>query len=93
MAEWLSEEREVMLIVMWQAQPELYEVISKEYSTIIKIMLVVLAYMWLWPLSTICPSAFSPVFVAADDATHTFLICYFLKHAPDTNRHHIVVSQ
>ena len=31
MAEWLSQEREVKLIVMGQAQPELYEVISKEY--------------------------------------------------------------
>ena len=77
MAEWLSEEREVKLIVMWQAQPELYEVVSKEYSNRIKIMLAVLAFMWLWPLPTICHSAFSPVFVAADDATHNFLICYF----------------
>ena len=45
MAEWLSEEREVKLIVMWQAQPELCEVISKEYSNRIKRMLVVLAYV------------------------------------------------
>ena len=72
MAEWVREEREVKLIVMWQAQPELYEVISR-----IRRMLVVLAYMWLWPLPTICPSAFSPVFVAADDPTHNFFICYF----------------
>ncbi len=77
MAEWLSEEREVKLIVMWQAQSELYKVISKEYSNRITRMLVVLAYMWLWPLPTICPSAFSPVFVAADDATNHFLVCYF----------------
>ena len=40
MAEWLSEEHEVKLIVMWQAQPELYEVISKEYSNRNKRMLV-----------------------------------------------------
>ena len=45
MAELLSEEREVKLIVMWLAQPELYEVISKEYSNIIKRKLVVLAYI------------------------------------------------
>ena len=73
---------EVKLIVMWQAQPELYKVTSKEYSNRIKRMLVVLAYniIGLWPLpTTICPSVFSPVFVAADDATHNFLICYFKK--------------
>ena len=51
MAEWLSQELEVKLIVMWQAQPELYEVISKEYYNIIKRMLVVLAYMCLWPFA------------------------------------------
>ena len=51
MAEWLSQEREVKLIVMWQAQPELYEVINKEYSNRIKRMLVVLAYVWLWPFA------------------------------------------
>ena len=51
MAEWLSEEREVKLIVMWQAQPVLYEVISKEYANRIKRMLVVPAYMWLWPFA------------------------------------------
>ena len=35
MAEWLSEEREVELIDMWQARPVLYKVISniiKEWS-------------------------------------------------------------
>ena len=73
---------------MWQAQPELYEVISKEYSNRIKRMLVVLAYMWLWPFAHDLP-----VFVAADDATNNFLICHFFKHAPDTNHHPVVVSQ
>ena len=34
MAEWLSEEREVELIDMWQARPLLYKVISKEHSII-----------------------------------------------------------
>ena len=48
MAEWLSEEREVELIDMWQARPVLYEVISKEHSYRNKRILVVLAYnMWL----------------------------------------------
>ena len=65
------------------------------HSNRIKRMLVVLAYMWLWPLPTTCPSIFSPVFLAADDATRNFLFFIFLKHAPDTNHHHhhVVVSQ
>ena len=32
MADWLTEEREVELIDMWQARPVLYEEISKGYS-------------------------------------------------------------
>ena len=32
MADWLTEEREVELIDMWQARPVLYEVISQGYS-------------------------------------------------------------
>ena len=89
MTEWLSEEREVKLIVMWQAQPELYEVICKEYSNRIKRMLVVLAYICGFGL---CPrSALSPVLVATDDATHNFLTCYFLNMRLTLINHHPVV--
>ncbi len=71
MAEWLSEEREVELIDMWQASSVLYEVISKEYSNRNKRMVALMHIAVLPCRPTICPSAFSHVFVAAgvaDDA-------------------------
>ena len=75
---------------MWQAQPELYEVINKEYSDRINRMLVVLAYMWLWPFAHDLPFYVFACLCAADDATNKLP---FFKHEPDTNHYHVVVSQ
>ena len=84
MAEWLSEEREVELIDMWQARPVLYKVISKEHS-IIEIkecwscsrIICGFAYDLPFCIFSLPPASLTP--------RHVFFSLFFFKHAPDTN--------
>ena len=75
LAEWLSEEREVKLIVMWQAQSELYEVINNEYSIEMKYCWSCSSILWFCPRSAILRFRLS---LSALTTRHIFCITFYL---------------